>query len=499
MTQRKPSKAFSTRYHVAKRWRDEIEPDLKEVMRFTAPDRANCFSSSPYSKDRADTDTYISIGEEMATDLAGDLVNFYMPSEQKWAEYEVMVPIPQEAAQQVEALVNARETQLFDALDQSNFNDIKPQIMFEAGTHGTPALWVDQGHLAEPLFIETVPPNELLITPGHMGYLDRFREKWVAADFLEATLPSMNLDLPAIRRKMQQQHQWFKVCWGYWLNWSDPGNPRWNREITVDGNLVSEKEEDIGPINGSCPLLVGRFNPRPNSPWGRGPAIKALPDLLTLDKIQEVILGKLDEQLDPAWTYIDDGVLNFANGIVGGHAYPRKHEQMPEPLLAPANLDYGFFEKNQMEERIRTAFYQDGPRQRGDTPPTASQWLDERRRVQARLGKPSAPIFTELLLQLVHRTEFVLVSLGQLEQAITVDGVTLNVRPISPMQRSQNQDKALITRANLEFGFGVFQDQFPQLVDMLTTYQNYVKATGDELTILNPKQQTPNEAENPPA
>jgi hypothetical protein len=494
----KPSKDFSARYSAAKRWRTDVEPDIKEVLRFCAPDRVDDFDRSPHQKIRTQAETHISLGEEMATDLAGDLVNYFMPSEARWAEYEVTAPIPKEYVSQVEALVNSREMALFDILDQSNLNDIKPQIMFEAATHGTPGLWVDQGYLSEPTFIEVVPPHEMYLTPGHLGFLDRFREKWVQYEFLAALLPTMNLDIPQLNNKRAKPQSFCKVCWGYWLDWSDRGNPMWKREITVDGHRVSEEGEIIGPLNGACPLLVGRFNPRPGRPWGRGPGIKALPDLLVLDKIEEVILGKLDEQLDPAWTYVDDGILNFANGIVGGNAYPRRSEVMPEPLLAPANLDYGFFTKDGMEERIRVAFYQDGPRQRGDTPPTASQWIDERRRVQARLGKPSAPLFTELLLPLIQRVEFVAVQQGQLEGAITLDGRTINVRPISPLQRAQDQDQALTARSNLD---GIMATMGPegsmQIVDSIATWKNIVKATGDKLTVIRDEPVAPPETAPP--
>ena len=495
----KPSKDFSSRYSTAKRWRDDIEPVIREVMGFCAPDRVDDFDTSPHRKSRTEEETFISMGEEMANDLAGDLVNYFIP-EVRWFEYEVMVDVPEQYLEQVQALVTQREDDLANILDQSNLNDIKTALMFEAATHGTPGLWVDHGYLSEPTYIEVVPPHELYVTLGHAGQLDRFREKWVRTEFLEATLPGMNLDIPQLRSKRQKPESHCKVCWGYWLDWSDRGNPMWKREITVDGHRVSEEGEVIGPLNGACPLLVGRFNPRPDKPWGRGPGMKALRDMRVLDKIEEVVLGKLDEQLDPAWTYVDDGVLNFANGIVGGNAYARRSEVMPEPLLAPANLDYGFFTKEGMEERIRVAFYQDGPRQRGDTPPTASQWLDERRRVQARLGKPSAPLFSELLLPLIQRIEFIAVQQGQLPAALTLDGRTINVRPISPLQRGHDQEQALTARANLE---GMMTTLGPegvmQIADPIATWKNVVKATGDKLTVIRDEPVAPPEPQAPPA
>ena len=45
-----------------------------------------------------DVDSYISLPEEVATDLAGDLVTYYTPSEIRWASYEVIEEIPEDIA-----------------------------------------------------------------------------------------------------------------------------------------------------------------------------------------------------------------------------------------------------------------------------------------------------------------------------------------------------------------------------------------------------------------
>lgn len=485
----KPSDDFKHRWDAAKKERDQIDSDLKEILRFCAPDRVHDFDQKGGRTPKPDeVTTFTSLGEECATDLAGDIVNYYMPSETRWSGFEVTAPIPEEAADQVLAVVQAREDELFDMFDASNLNDIKPQIGFEVASHGTPALWVADGHMSQPISVEVIPVHEVYLTVGHRGYVDRFRKKFVMTDYLAAELPDMNLDQAPIRALLAKKGTWAEVIWGFWLDWSEPANPRWIREVTVDGTRVSEEREDIGPINGACPMLVGRFNPRPGRAWGRGPGWKALPDLLVLDKIKEVVLGKLDEQLDPAWTYVDDGVLNFDNGIVGGLGYPRKSDQVPTPLLAPANLDYGFFTEGEITRSIEKAFYQDGPRQRGDTPPSATQWVDERRRVQARLGMPSAPLFTELFAPLMQRFEALAVMQGRLDQAISLDGSAINIRPVSPLQRSRNQDKALISRSNIEFAAGVLGEQFGQVIDGLKTVQNHISATGDELTAVQSRQ-----------
>jgi hypothetical protein len=210
--------------------------------------------------------------------------------------------------------------------------------------------------------------------------------------------------------------------------------------------------------------------------------------------MDEIVMTGLDQSLLNTLIYPSDGALDLENGVVAGTAIPAgknfDRNQIFE-LNRQTNVDQGWFAEERIEERIRRSFYQDGPRQRGDTPPTAAQWLDERRRVQQRLGKPSAPLWTEFVLPLIQRFEFLGVQLGILPDAITHNGMSVKVSPISPLQKAQNQDKVMVTRSNLDLGFSVFQDQLGQIVDPVATFKNIVKASGDELTVIAKEQNAP--------
>lgn len=493
----KPSKDFSSRYTAARQWRDMVRPQIEEAFRFTAPDRRNDFSTTIKNPGRTleQTDTFTSIGEELATDLAGDLVTYYMPSTERWFEYEVTIPVPREQEKAVLELVQDREDTLWDVIQATNLNDIAPALHFETATHGTPALWIDVSHIQQPIYCEVVPPDELLITPGHLGILDRFRETQVYAETLPALFDQqiragqVSLSEQALVEKMKKPGSMAKVCWGFWLDWKDAGNPQWRCEITVDGKRVTpETPLTLGPMAGSCPLLVGRFNPRPKRAWGRGPALKALPDFRTLDELSDVVLSGLDQNISRTLIYADDGFIDMAEGIVAGRAYPAHRGFTRDQVYEfpnNVNVDQGFFTQDRMEDALRRAFYQDGPRQRGETPPTASQWLDERRRVQQRLGKPSAPIWTELILPMIQRFEKLAVDLGRIEAALTHNGQAITVTPLSPLQKAQNQDKVMVTRSNLGLAFEVLQDQTPNYVDLAKTLENVRKASGDELLVVN--------------
>lgn len=493
---KKPSKEFSTRLAAAKKWRSSVEPRIKEIFSFCAPGRERDFDRLVQTQAEEIT-TYHSLGEEVATDLAGDLVTYFTPPEERWCSYAVIMEINEADAEAVRQLVQDREDKLFEHIQSSNYNDVAAQWGFEAATHGTPALWVVKGHLNQPVHVEIVPPSELLITPGHMGILDRFRQTRVMADTLKPLLGDFDADLGTdkIKRAIERRSA-VEVVWGFWLDWTDPGRPMWHMEITVEGDRVTNEKVVLGDYAGSCPLLVGRFNPQPRKPWGRGPGWKALPDMRSLDKVEEVVLTALDDSLLNTIIYPDDGFLDLEDGLEPGRAYPARPGFEGKNIFAfpkGANLDYGFFSKEDFEQRIRTAFYQDGPRQRGETPPTAAQWLDERRRVQQRLGKPSAPLWTEMIFPLVQRFEHLAVENGDMDEAITHNGKAISVVPINPLQKAQNQDQVMVSRSNLDMAMGAFGPEAAvQFIDPVQTFKNIVEKSGDKLTVIR-EQEMPNE------
>lgn len=478
---------FKSRLLSARRFRDAARPFIEEVLSFCRPGREKEFQRSPNSKSLTDTTKFISLPEELATDLAGDLVTYYTPPESKWLDLEAsQADIDDEDA--VLELLTEREDDIKGLFESSNYYDIAPQWGFETSSHGTPALWVQKAHSTQPIHFEAVPPSQLLITPGHLGILDRFREVSVQA----STLPALffgwqvNLSDPILAAKIKKPNAWCKVVWGFWVDWSDPGRPLWKAEISVDGKQVLAPMV-LGEFAVACPLLVGRFNPQLDTPWGRGPGWKALADMRVLDKIAEVTLSGLDQSILNTIIYADDGFLDLSEGIQGGTAIPASRGFTKDgiyDLSRNVNVDQGWFSEERFEEKLRTAFYQNGPRQRGETPPTASQWLDERRRVQQRIGKPSAPLWTELIGPMIQRVEFLGAQAGLIKGPITFNKNVVNTKPISPLQKAQNQDQVMVAQSNLQLAQGVFGDQVGGIVDGVQTFRNIVQKSGDELTVI---------------
>lgn len=489
----KPSKDFSTRLTSAKRFRDAARPFIEEVLLFCCPGREHDFNKTLKSTTEYEADGYVSLPEEMATDLAGDIITYYTPPETKWMEFVADVPeeILEAMGDEIEKIVTAREEEIQRLFTASNYYDIAPQWAFEI-CHGTPALWIQKAHLQQPVYFEVVQPHQLYLTPGYLGILDRFREMAVPAQSLKALFADweVNLSDQKIVEKMRKPDAMCMVVWGFWLDWTDPGNPQWLSEITVDGVLITQERMVLGPI-AAVPLQVGRFNPQPGKPWGRGPGWKALLDMRVLNKVNEIVLGAMDQAISNTLIYPDDGFLDLSEGVEAGRSYPARSgfdRNSIFELNKSVNVDQGWYSEQEFQNRIRTAFYQDGPRQRGETPPTASQWLDERRRVQQRLGKPSAPLWTELIYPMIQRVEYLGVQAGMLESEITANRRVINIKPISPLQKAQNQDQVMVAKSNLEMAFGILREQTANVLDPIQTLKNIVKASGDELTVVRDEQ-----------
>src|SRR5690606_34319799 len=142
----------------------------------------------------------------------------------------------------------------------------------------------------------------------------------------------------------------------------------------------------------SCPLVVGRFNVDPTFAFGNGPMLEVLPELRSLDEATALTLERFDLAAHPPWGYPDDGVVNFEGGIYPGMGYPMARGSGEDfvKLFFEGDVDMTFLVEADLEKRVKRAHYADRPEQKGDTPPTATQWLDEVALSQKRLSVPAA-------------------------------------------------------------------------------------------------------------
>ncbi|WP_170759978.1 portal protein [Ruegeria lacuscaerulensis] len=482
---------FDKRYAAAKEMRsDRVEEDGYEVYKFCFNGREDEWVGKR-GANREPAEIFADVVANVAEDFYGDLFHTMTPENEPWVGFQPGVAIPEEDVDSVKEQIEAREKKLEKSIQASNYYDEGPTA-FQDAVFGTVALWADRPSLSSPIVFEAVPCSEIYLILGPNGIEDRFRRKKYYYRDLKVLFPDANFP-KKLEDKIKNASQTAKaeVIRGFWRDYSDPGNPVWRQEIKIDKQSVGLAKE-LGP-DGSCPLIVGRFNAVPNSPWGRGPARRMLPTLRVLDELTRMNLENMDHTLDPAIVYPHDGILDLSDGLEAGIAYPKAPGNGNDiERIGGGDLDYGFFTEERIEERVRDGFYRDF-QQRGKTPPSASQYMGEEQKQIRRMARPSGKLWKELGVGVLKRVEWLETQSGgslEGEKPITINGNAVTIRPISPLERAQAREKVLVAQQIM----GIAQEnlgpeQAGLMIDGPATIENIKEVMKDKIVKVRSQEQ----------
>jgi len=464
-----------------------FEPDLREAYFFTDPHRfRDVLSTSRPSMQRENDAAQLatSIGMEVAGDFTTEMVNTFMPPIIPWADQKAGDDIPEEQREEIDGLITEQTTAIMDAIKESNLYDTAALGFTPDLSLGTVALWVEDVAAHEPINCQSVPIRELEISVGPRGDIDtRFVVRHTKFRYLPALLPDVEMPAEIARKAKASPQAHCRVEWGFWRDWTRQDDVVWKSVVRVAGKVVAESELEG---EGSCPLIVARFNPDSMYAFGKGPAIRALPELRTLDETEILTMESADGQIHPAFVYADDGVLNLSDGIEAGAGYAARAWGAGSPIqrLTPeGNIEFGEFRIAKIEGRIRRMFFVDFPEQAGKTPPTAEQWMDEMIRAKRRIGTPGRVFWKEGPAEVFKRYKFLLEKRGSIEP-ITVNGRQLALVPYDPTEQAQEHQEVSIAGRIMDIARTNFPQSFEVMVDGPATIEKIQRKLRDKIIVL---------------
>lgn len=441
---------FKERFEAAKKHRKEqIEDQAREVYKF-------CFNGREiewdavvkYNQDPEEifTDDPAVIAEE----FYGELFSTMTPENQPWVEYEAGNAVPQDQVKEAEKQLEGYEQAIDRSVRGSNYYDEGPAA-FQDAVVGTVAMWGDRYALTAPITWEAVPISQVYTLPGPLGIEDRFRRQKFKYKNLERLFPEASFP-EAIKKKIKSSKGSADVIRGFWPYQNDTGTLVWRQEVRVDNKPIG-MDRDLEGL-GSVPLQIGRYNPIANSSWGVGPGIKALPTMRVMNEMSLMILDGMDRNLNPAFIYHHDGILDFSDGIEAGIGYPASlaaAESFRE-IGNTGTLEYGYFSYDQLKETLRHAFYRE-MMQRGKTPPSATQVLSDDQKQLRRIARPGSKLWRELGVGVLKRTEYLERQEGGSLRGVPLpllDEGVVTARPISPLERAQAREKVLVAQTIMQ-------------------------------------------------
>ncbi|SDQ99537.1 Bacteriophage head to tail connecting protein [Rhizobiales bacterium GAS113] len=464
----------------------QFELDLREGYWFAAPHRARNVLSTTKTT-RAKPKDAQELNTSFAFELCGDfptvMINTFLPQVQQWFVRKPSMIVPEEAKQKIADDARDGDAKIFQAILGSNFyaecgKGFNPDLAL-----GTVAMWIEARKGYEPVRCQAIPIRELEINVGPYGDVDdRFVVRYTEYRHLAALLPG--IDLPAkittaIKKKPTGD---CVVVWGFWRLYKDDGDEYWQHVVMVDSELVHSAElKGVG----CCPLIVARFNPSPEWAWGVGSLIQALPDLRSLDELAMKKIKSIDMTLMPPTGYPDDSFTHVEQGIEAGMAYPVRpgSESAIKAIYSPPPQDPAIYFTQDLEQRVKRLFFLDWPQQRGDTPPTATQWLDEMTKAQQRIGTPGLSFWTEFCGGTASRFQYILEKQGVIKPP-ALDGKAVSLTPYNPAQKSAEQQEVAQAARAIEIVGQAFPEEFKVSVDGAKTIKNIVDKLGADKIIV---------------
>lgn len=487
----------NSRLQDARGQKDLVVKDLQESYFFTRPRLSRDVSSrSAPSKRIEDVDDLATgIGPEVSEDFATELISAFFPQNVRWAESTaeaaVLAGIEENSAEMndLKKLLPVYDATVFAAINASNFNAELATSLDPDASLGTVAWWIDAPGGGRPYRAEHVPTRELEFNVGPDGEIDdRFRVRHVTASKIRSVLPDQELPVDVERKIQSNSKAKIEIAWGFWRDWSKPHDDDWIHVLLVDRKLVHHTT--LSGF-GCLPLIIARLSPDKLHAWGNGPAIKSLQEFRILDVITAATQDHVDLALSPPFAYPDDGILNFEGGLESGKGYPKRPGQRGEieKLYFGGDADLGFYTVADLEKKVRRKFFADYPEQRGDTPPSATQWMDEMVRSQRRIGTPGLKFWREGPYEVFRRFEYLLDKDGKLDP-IEVNGSKITVTPNNPATQAQDAQK-LQTAGNLLNAFkGYFPMTSQAAINERATMDKMKSLSKDEVIVLRDEQET---------
>lgn len=471
----------------AKEQREHIAADLEECAYFVAPRRFRTANSrgGPDKPPKDSNELMISIGKEVASDFASEVVNTFMPTTGEWVDLAPGISIGAEDARDIAEEVGEAKKVMFAAMRSSALYSCVSQTAKPDLAIGTMALWIDDLNIAEPVSVRPVPATEIEINVDCDGGIgDRFVHKKTKRRSLARLLPGMTLpkgydeDTPGNMKKA------CTVTWCFWPLYRANGKA-WQACILVDDKLV-EGSDKVLEGEGACPMLVMRWDPDPLFAWGIGPTLQSLEDMRALDEIEALKIDNADFAIHAPFYYPDDGVMNFEAGIEPGFGYAKRPGGTANDigsLYFGGNVDFAQFTVFEKEQRVRRLHFVDYPVQRGDTPPTATQWTDEMAMRQRRFGLPGQTFWREGPCEIAKRFLFILAGRGRLPK-IEANGQVISLVPFNAAEAAKDlQEVATATRL-LTTIMGMFPQVGQVAIDAIETSKNMKAKMRDEIVVI---------------
>ena len=435
-----PIERIISRYDAAVAAREGFRSVMQDCYRYAIPDRDLWTDFAPGQ--RKGSELYDSTAIVAVQDFASSLQARICPSWRTWSKLVAGPGLPKDVRENDELAMYLEETtdQLFGYINHSNFA-LKSHEAFQDLSVGTGAITLELNERGNGLSFDSIPAPHLAIEEGPNGMVETvFQDRKSAVSVLARTYPGISL--PEKWQKMLVDKPGELVSYQVGSIF-DPKR----REYHLVVFCKAEKQPMYYRLYGeTSPVIVFRWTTNPGEIWGRGPVMRALPDIKTLNKVVEFILRDAAMSISPPITAVTDGVVNpytlvlQPNAVIPVMSNDTSNPSLRE-LTRSSRPDLAQFILAEMRQSVRNMMFSD-PRRREGPVQSATEVLIEDREFTQRIGSSYGRLQTEFVERVLNRSVALLKSIGKMPD-FKIDGREITLKHLSPLARAQDQEELL--------------------------------------------------------
>jgi hypothetical protein len=345
----------------------------------------------------------------------------------------------------------------FNALQDSNFNLEANETYLDLVSYGTSMIVEEveeKNGSFQRLNFQSVPVEEMWFEQNHMGQAHRTyrRYQWtpvqIVTKFGEDKVPTDILEQSKTPQGMDKRYAVIMCIYPR----SDKANADVSKVLSPTERpfgmkyILHKDASELGDEGGyyEQPAFIPRWRKTSKSMWGHGPAMIALPDILTINSLVELILKATEKVVDPPTKVTERGLLSDLDLEPAGMTVVRSMDSM-EPYESGARFDVSQLQREQLKQAIRSIFFVDQLELKESPAMTATEVQTRYELMQRLLGPTLGRLQSDYLDPLVQRTFNILYRAGQLgepPEVVFESSGELDIIYTGPLVRAQRADIA---------------------------------------------------------
>ena len=372
-----------------------------------------------YTMPTADDDAammFDATAADAADNLAASIYSLLTPPESLWVS---LVPESVASPDATAATMALRAN-----LNDSNFYTTIHQCYMDLIILGTACLFMAENPIgaASAFSFTAIPMRDIAVLNGAVFHMATMPAREVMEKYPSWTPPSNLRD--AIKNDPETPLRLVQSLVGTeFTAWLDVGGD-------IENNIVSTGKFETNPY------IIFRWAVASGEQYGRGPVLRALPDIKTANKVVELVLKNATIAVSGIWQADDDGVINLSNiNLTPGAIIPKAVGSSGlTPLASGANFDVSQIVLKDLRERIRHALLADRLGLLSEKEMTATEIMARNADMMRILGATYGRLLHEFIRPLVERGLQILSRRGVIDKiSLHSDAELKYIAPIAQM------------------------------------------------------------------